>query len=411
MVFAGLVAVLWPLATLYSFEYMEHEDHEKTFFLFYTVTYGVTLGIAFASDIMTMYFFYELLTLVTVPLVMHALTREAILAVRRYLYYSIGGAAFAMMGMIFVIVYGNTCEFTLGGVFSPIGILRHGDLLLWIYFFSFMGFGVKAAIFPLSSWLPQAGVAPTPVTALLHAVAVVNAGAFAIIRLTYYCFGVDFLAGTWVQNAAMALTMFTIVYGCSRAVKERHIKRRLAWSTVSNLSYILFGAMIMTPQGMVGALSHFVFHGFMKICSFLCAGAFMHQTGKKYIYEMDGIGRTMKITFGCFVVSALGLMGVPGFAGFISKWNLTAAAVESGNALSYGGIACLLVSALLTAIYMLSVVRRAFFPDQTATDAAVTDPGWKMCLPLLICAACTILLGFCSEPLIAFFQDVAWGIY
>ena len=198
MVFAGLVAVLWPLATLYSFEYMEHEGHEKTFFLFYTVTYGVTLGIAFASDIVSMYFFYELLTLVTVPLVMHTLNREAILAVRRYLYYSIGGAAFALMSMIFMMVYGESCEFILGGSLTADAIREHGDLLLWIYFFSFMGFGVKAAIFPLSSWLPQAGVAPTPVTALLHAVAVVNAGAFAIIRLTYYCFGTEFLAGTWV---------------------------------------------------------------------------------------------------------------------------------------------------------------------------------------------------------------------
>ena len=171
MVFAGLVAFLWPLATLYAFEYMAHEKNEKSFFLFYTMTYGVTLGIAFASDMVTMYFFYELLTLVTVPLVMHTQTREAILAVRKYLYFSIGGAAFAMMGMIFVIVYGNTCEFILGGVFSPIGLLRHGDLLLWIYFFSFMGFGVKAAVWPVSAWLPQAGVAPTPVTALLHAVA------------------------------------------------------------------------------------------------------------------------------------------------------------------------------------------------------------------------------------------------
>ena len=215
MVFAGLVAVLWPFATLYAFEYMTHEKNEKSFFLFYVMTYGVTLGIAFASDILTMYFFYELLTLVTVPLVMHTQTREAILAVRRYLYYSIGGAAFALMGMIFVIVYGNTCEFQLGGVFSPVGILRHGDMLLWIYFFSFMGFGVKAAVFPVSSWLPQAGVAPTPVTALLHAVAVVNAGAFAIIRLTYYSFGTEFLRGTWVQDVVMAITMFTIVYGCS----------------------------------------------------------------------------------------------------------------------------------------------------------------------------------------------------
>jgi len=411
MVFAGLVAILWPLATLYAFEYMTHEHREKRFFLFYTMTYGVTLGIAFASDMVTMYFFYELLTLVTVPLVMHTMTRDAILAVRKYLYYSIGGAAFAMMGMIFVIVYGNTCEFTFGGVFSPIGILRHGDLLLWIYFFSFMGFGVKAAVFPLSSWLPQAGVAPTPVTALLHAVAVVNAGAFAILRLTYYSFGTEFLRGTWVQDVCMGLTMFTIVYGCSRAVKETHIKRRLAWSTVSNLSYILFGALVMTPQGLVGALAHFVFHGFMKITSFLCAGAFMHQTGKKYVYEMDGIGCSMKITFGCFAVSALGLMGVPGFAGFISKWNLTAAAVESGDVLAYVGVACLLVSALLTAIYMLGVVRRAFFPScQGVQPEAVSDPSWQMCLPLLVCAACTAILGCCSQPLIDFFRAVAQGI-
>ena len=412
MVFAGLVAILWPLATLYAFEYMSHEKNEKAFFLFYVMTYGVTLGIAFASDILTMYFFYELLTLVTVPLVMHTMTREAILAVRRYLYYSIGGAAFALMGMIFVIVYGNTCEFQLGGVFSPVALLRHGDMLLWIYFFSFMGFGVKAAVFPVSSWLPQAGVAPTPVTALLHAVAVVNAGAFAIIRLTYYSFGTEFLRGTWVQDVVMAITMFTIVYGCSRAVKESHIKRRLAWSTVSNLSYILFGAVMMTPQGLVGALTHFVFHGFMKITSFLCAGAYMHQTGKKYVYEMDGMGRSMKITFGCFAVSSLGLMGVPGFAGFISKWNLTAAAVDSGNVLAYVGVACLLLSALLTAIYMLSVVSRAFFPSrrETALETAA-DPSWQMCLPLLACSGATVVLGFCSQPLVDFFLAIAGGTF
>ena len=380
--------------------------------MFYTMTYGVTLGIAFASDMVTMYFFYELLTLVTVPLVMHTLSREAILAVRKYLYFSIGGAAFALMGMIFLIVYGQTCEFTLGGVFSSEALEHHGSLLLWIYFFSFMGFGVKAAVFPLSSWLPQAGVAPTPVTALLHAVAVVNAGAFAVLRLTYYSFGVELLRGTWVQDVCMALAMFTIVYGCSRAVKETHIKRRLAWSTVSNLSYILFGALIMTPQGMVGALSHFVFHGFMKICAFLCAGAFMHQTGKSHIYEMDGAGRTMKVVFGCFTVSALGLMGVPGFAGFISKWNLTEASVAAENPLAYVGIACLLLSALLTAIYMLSVVRRAYFPSGPREGLVeAQDPSWRMCLPLLVCAAGVLVLGFGAEPLIEFFRGVARGHY
>ena len=411
MVFAGLIAVLWPLATLYAFEYMEHEGHEKPFFMFYIMTYGVTLGIAFASDMVTMYFFYELLTLVTVPLVMHALNRESILAVRRYLYYSIGGAAFALMGMIFLIIYGDTIEFTLGGVMSSTVLAQHGKLLLWIYFFSFMGFGVKAAVFPMSSWLPQAGVAPTPVTALLHAVAVVNAGAFAILRLTYYSFGTEFLRGTWVQTAAMAVAMFTIVFGCSRAVKETHIKRRLAWSTVSNLSYIIFGATIMTPMGLVGALSHFVFHGFIKMCSFLCAGAFMHQTGKHHIYEMDGMGKRMKVVFGCFTVSALGLMGVPGFAGFISKWNLTAAAVESGNVLAYAGIACLLISALLTAIYMLGVVVRAYFPRTGIVTEVTTDPGWRMCVPLLVCGAFVVIFGFFGEPLIDFFRDIALGIY
>ena len=413
MIFAGLIAVLWPLATLYAFEYMEHAEHRKAFFMFFTMTYGVTLGIAFASDMLTLYFFYELLTLVTVPLVMHNMNRESILAVRRYLYYSLGGAAFALMGMIFLIIYGNTLKFTLGGVLDASLLQEHRSMMLWLYFFSFMGFGVKAAIFPVSSWLPQAGVAPTPVTALLHAVAVVNAGAFGIIRLTYYSFGTDLLRGTWVQTACMAVTMFTIVYGCSRAVKETHIKRRLAWSTVSNLSYILFGATIMTPLGMVGALAHFVFHGFMKITSFLCAGAFMHQTGKTHVYHMNGMGRKMKVIFGTFTVSALGLMGVPGLAGFISKWNLTAAAVESGNVLAYGGIVCLLVSALLTAIYMLSVVIRAFFPHAEAEPAAVSeagDPSWRMCVPLLICAAFVIAFGFCSGPLIDFFRAVALGL-
>lgn len=412
MVFAGLISILWPFATLYAFEYMEHEGREKPFFMFYSMTYGVTLGIAFSSNMLSMYFFYELLTLVTVPLVMHSLTKEAIHASRKYLYYSLGGAAFALMGIVFLIVYGHTIEFVMGGTLNLTMVGYKDTLLLWIYFLAFMGFGVKAAIWPMSSWLPQAGVAPTPVTALLHAVAVVNAGAFAMIRLTYYCFGVNFLRGTWVQYAVMGFAMFTIVYGCGRAVKESHIKRRLAFSTVSNLSYIIFGVTIMTPLGLVGALTHFVFHGFMKITSFLCAGAFMHQTGKSHVYDMNGMGKKMPIVFGTFTVSALGLMGVPGLAGFMSKWKLTEAAVESGNKLAYFGIVCLLISALLTAIYMLSVVIRAFFPSNDFDYASIEgekDPGWKMCLPLLFCSACVIVLGLWSEPLISFFGAIASG--
>ena len=361
MVFGGLVSALWPLATLYAFEYMTKEEHEKVFFMFYTMTYSVTLGISFSANLLTMYFFYELLTLVTVPLVMHTLTREAILASRKYLYYSLGGAAFAFIGLIFIIIYGNTTDFVLGGVLDPEKIGARTNVLLLIYVIAFMGFGVKAAISPFNSWLPDAGVAPTPVTALLHAVAVVKSGAFAIIRLTFYSFGTDFLRGTWAQDVVMAIVMFTIVYGCSRAIKETHIKRRLAYSTISNLSYILFGVTVMTPTGMIGALTHLIFHAVIKIAAFFCAGAIMHQTGRQYVHELDGMGCKMPCVFGVFTVSALALMGVPGLAGFISKWNLASAAVESGNGLAYGGIVCLLVSALLTAIYMFTIVIRAFF--------------------------------------------------
>ena len=414
IVFAGLVSALWPFATLYAFEYMTKEEHEKIFFLFYTMTYGITLGIALSANLLTMYFFYELLTLVTVPLVMHTLTREAILASRKYLYYSLGGAAFAFIGLIMIIIYGTTTDFILGGVLDLAKIGDRTNVLLFIYVMAFLGFGVKAAVFPFNSWLPQAGVAPTPVTALLHAVAVVKSGAFAIIRLTYYSFGVDFLKGTWAQTTVMLVVMFTIVYGCSRAVKETHLKRRLAYSTISNLSYILFGVTIMTPLGLVGALTHLIFHAVIKICSFFCAGAIIHQTEKQYVHELNGMGYKMPFVFGIFTVSSLALMGVPGLAGFISKWNLAFAAVESGNPVAYFGIACLLVSALLTAIYMLTIVVRAFFPGKDFDDSSIKefkDPNWKMLLPLFVFVFFIFAFGLYSQPLTDFFRDVAAGLY
>ena len=413
MVFAGLVAALWPLATLYYFEYMKHESHEKSFFMFYTITFGVTLGIAFSEDMLTMYFFYELLTLVTVPLVLHTLTREAILASRKYLYYSLGGAAFAFIGLIFLFTYGTTVNFTYGGVLEQAAMeSAQVNRLLLIYVIAFMGFGVKAALCPFNSWLPQAGVAPTPVTALLHAVAVVKAGAFAIIRLTYYSFGADFVRGTWAQNVVMGIVIFTIVYGCSRALKETHLKRRLAYSTISNLSYILFGVCIMTPLGLVGALTHLVFHAVMKITSFFCVGAVMYKTGKHYVHEINGFGRKMPVVFGIFTVSSLALMGVPGLAGFISKWNLASAAVMSDNPMAAVGIGALLISALLTAIYMLSIVVRAFFPVKDGSfepGEEVRDPGWMMLVPLAVFAAAMIIFGLHSAPIISFFARIAEG--
>lgn len=409
-VFSALIAFLWPLATLYSFEYMTKEKHEGVFFMFYTMTYGVTLGIAMAEDFITMYCFYEMLTLVTVPLVIHTLTREAILAARKYLYFSLGGAAFAFIGMIFIITYGTSNSFIFGGVLDMDKVGSKVGVLQLIYVLTFMGFSVKAAMFPFCGWLPQAGVAPTPVTALLHAVAVVKSGAFAIIRITYFSFGTDFVRGTIAQYVVMGFTIFTIVYGCSKALKETHLKRRLAYSTISNLSYILFGVTLMTPLGLVGAVTHLVFHALMKISSFFCAGAIMHQTEKHYIHELNGLGRKMPVTFVIFTVSSLALMGVPGLAGFISKWNLATAAVDSGNTLAYVGIGALLVSALLTAIYMMSIVMRAFEPGPDFDDSKIkdySDPNALMLLPLIIFTVCIVVFGLYSQPFVDFFKQIA----
>ncbi|MCM1089054.1 MAG: hypothetical protein NC419_12940 [Muribaculaceae bacterium] len=409
-VFATILAFLWPFATLYSFEYMKHEEREKIFFMFYTVTYGVTLGIAMAEDIVTMYFFYEMLTMVTLPLVLHTLTREAVLASRTYLYYSLGGAAFAFIGMIFILIYGTTSDFTPGGVLDMSQLGDKTNLLLFIYVLCFCGFSVKAAMCPFSAWLPKAGVAPTPVTALLHAVAVVKAGAFATLRITYYSFGTELLRGTWAQDLLMVMIIFTIVFGCSRALKETHLKRRLAWSTVSNLSYILFGVVLMTPLGLMGAFAHMLCHAVMKICSFFCAGAVIYKTGKTYIHQLDGLGKRMPKVFTIFTVSSMALMGVPGLCGFVSKWYLAKGAVAANQPLAYVGLGAILISALLTAIYMLTIVVRAFFPgrdfdDKTIADAQ--DPNWMMIVPLTVFVIVMFAIGLHPQWLMDIVADVA----
>lgn len=408
-IFGGMVAFLWPWAILYAFEYMKHEGHEKVFFMFYTITYGITLGVALAGDLVTMYIFFEMLSLVTLPLVMHTLTREAIHASRTYFFYMIGGAAVAFMGMILVLAYGSN-GFVMGGTMNLARIGRSENLLLLGFVMCFCGFGVKTAMWPCSTWLPKAGVAPTPVTALLHAVAVVKTGAFACLRVTYYSFGADFLRGTWAQSFVLVLIIFTIVYGCSMGVKETHLKRRLAWSTVSNLSYILFGVALMTPLGLVGAFSHMIAHAMMKICLFFCAGAVIYKTGRNYVHEMAGFGRKMPGVFICFTLSGLALMGLPGMAGFISKWNLAKAAVESGTVLGYIGIAALLISALLTAIYIMQTAVTAFFPGKGfdyEQISDVKDPNWMMMVPLVFLVIIIIYLGVNAQPLINFFEVAA----
>ncbi len=413
-VFDGLISVLWPIATLYAFEYMSHEERERPFFMFYTMTFGVTLGITLSGNIVTMYFFYEMLTLITIPLVVHPFTREAVLATRKYMYFSLGGAALGFIGVAYLTYVGDGTGFVLGGILGEIAGSLNMNVLMIIYIAAFLGFSVKTAMFPFYSWLPDAGVAPTPVTALLHAVAVVNAGVFACIRLTYYCFGTDLLRDSAAQTILMILTMFTIVFGCSMAVKETHIKRRLAYSTVSNLSYMLFGVTMMTPQGLMAALCHMVFHAIMKISAFFCAGAIMHQGGVEYIHETDGFGRRMPVVYTALTIAGLGLMGVPGTVGFLSKYYLAEAALDSGNMLEIVGIGCLLVSALLTAIYMMTLVIRGFFPGKDfdmSTISHVKDPSWQMLLPLVIFSVAIIVLGFWAAPLTNLLNQVAFGLF
>lgn len=404
-IFAGIISTLWPLATLYGFEYMEHEKYVNVFFMFYTMTYGVTAGIAFAGNLLTLYFFYELLTLVTVPLVMITLTRDAIRASRKYLYYSLGGAAFAFIGLIFIMTYAGTTDFQFGGLLASFN--GNKNILYFIYVLAFCGFGVKAAIFPFSGWLPTASVAPTPVTALLHAVAVVKAGAFAIIRLTYYCYGADFLRGSWAQYTVMAITLITILYGSSMALKERHIKRRLAYSTISNLSYILFGVTIMTPLGLCGALLHMVFHAVTKIEAFFVAGAIMHRAKKDYIFEINGLAKRMPVSFFAFTVSAFSLIGVPLLPVFISKWYLAKAAFETTAVLPKVGVFVLAFSAFLTAIYMLSfAIRAIFIPQKDGESTKNCDPGICMTVPFVLLVIAMFALGIHAQPLINFILGV-----
>ena len=398
-VFSGMVAVLWPLATLYAFEYMEHEGGDNHFFGFYMLSYSMTLAIAFAEDMMTMYVFYELLSLSTLFLVMHGMKAKNVHAGRKYMYYMLGGASMAFLSLIAVVHYSGGSNFFYGGI--PALRLAPTALILPMFVLGFLGFGAKAAVFPLHSWLPTAGVAPTPVTALLHAVAVVKAGVFAVIRMSHYAFGADLIRGTWAQHVCLILAMVSIVYGSAMAVREPHMKRRLAYSTMSNLSYVLLGAMLLTPEGLKGGLMHMVYHAFMKITLFSCVGAIMVKTGRSYVQEVRGMGKKMPFTMGVLAFAAIALVGIPPFIGFQSKWALASAAIGSGTWLGVAAVAVLLVSAVLTAIYMLIPTIGAYAAplDENGLSNNSYDPGWQMKLPLIILCVMMLILAFASQPL------------
>ena len=407
--YALIVSVLWPLCMLYALEYMEGDGHQPLFFSFYTMCYGVTLGIAGASNLITLYLFYEMLTLVTLPLVMHGGSRASVRAGLEYLYYSIGGAALAFLGLVFVISVGGDTEFVYGGL-SALGDVSNAKLLRLGYLMCFFGFSVKAAVFPLHAWLPDASVAPTPVTALLHAVAVVKSGVFSVIRITWYVFGIAALKDSFAQYIPLTLAVFTITYGCLMALKEQNLKRRLAYSTVSNLSYILFGALLMTPEGLLGGLMHLLYHAMMKISLFLCAGIYLLK-GRKQVRDLRGIAQAMPYTSGLFMLGALAMTGLPPLLGFASKWQLAEAAVHANSLLGMLGVISLIISATLTAFYLIVPGFSSYFtPGERAFKPGEMEGGWKAVAPVALIACCMLVVSFLPGPVTAALRAVAQGL-
>lgn len=404
--FAGMLALMWPPALLYAYEYMEQSDHCGRFFAFYLMTYGITLGVAFSANLITMYVFFELLTLITLPLVAHYQDSESLHAAQLYIIYCVAGAALGFIAVVLGTLDGSG-SFCYGGSLSG----QFAPAIMGAAFLcGFFGFGAKGALFPLFHWLPTASVAPTPVTALLHAVAVVNTGFFAVTRLSWFSFGPGLLLGSPVQTLCVAVAALSMVFGAIMALKERHFKRRLAYSTMSNLSYMLFGTALMTPAGLLGALAHMLFHGVIKMSMFLCAGSFMHVTGKKYLYEINGVGRQMPFTFITYTLGAMSLTGIPLFCGFVSKWRLLTAGLHAGTPVALMGVAALLMSAFLCAIYTLTVSIRAFFSPGTPKNVEIHESGWRMLVPIGMFSVLNVLLGIWSGPVIEFLTRIAEGI-
>ncbi len=417
MVFAAIVALLWPITNLYAFEYMSFEGGENRFFAFFTMTYGVVLGIAFSANLFTLYFFYELLTLCTISLVMHEMDAKAKYAGKKYLFYSMSGAALGFISMMFVLQYGSL-DFILGGSLNASLIAGHEPFLQLAFLLGFFGFGVKAAVFPFHGWLPSAGVAPTPVTALLHAVAVVNAGLFAVLRVLYYNYGTALIEGSFAQYIAMGAAIFTIVFGSAMALRLQHLKRRLAYSTISNLSYVLFAATLCSAAGLSAALLHMVVHSVLKITLFFCAGGLLTQTHhaeggiQEYVQQYEGYGKKMPVLFASFTIASLGLIGVPPFTGFASKWAIADAAVSSGMNLAYLGCFALVCSAFLTGMYQFGVLIYAYFPTEGFDETKlhhITDPGWQMKTCFILLTILGFALIFAMTPLTQLFAALAAG--
>lgn len=413
-IFVTFTSIVWVAVGIYACVYMKHEGEEKRFFGFYLLVYGVIVALDFSGNLVTMYFFYELMTLTSAPMVLHNGSREAIMAALKYLFYSLAGAYMGLFGIYFLYQNCDTLTFTAGGTLNPALAQSHETILLIAVFAMLVGFGAKAGMLPLHSWLPAAHpVAPSPASAVFSGI-VVKGGVLAALRTVYYVVGADFLRGTWVQTAWIVLALTTVFMGSMLAYREKVFKKRLAYSTVSQISYILFGLALLSPQAMTGALLHTIFHAIIKSTLFLCAGVFIFDCGKTRVSELTGIGKRMPKLLWCYTFASLALIGIPPASGFISKWYLAQGALDAGMGIwGYVGPAVLLVSALLTAGYLLPVIMKGFFPgSEVVCEEYQTrqEPNIKMLIPVAVLAALTLLAGVFPNLLTTYITGLVSGL-
>lgn len=392
LLFVSLSSVLWFITTLYAIGYLEGSPHRTRFFGFFSLCVTASTGIALAGNIITFFIFFEFLTLVTYPLVVHRGTEASLHAGRTYLWYTISGGTILFLGVVWINVLVGPVDFGNTGELAELGPEHRGTLRV-IFGILIAGLGVKAALVPLHGWLPVAMVAPAPVSALLHAVAVVKAGAFGIVRVVYDVYGVGFAESLGVLLPLAILASITIIYGSLRALVQDDLKKRLAYSTISQLSYITLGVATLGTLATTGSLVHLVHQGIMKITLFFCAGVIAETLGLHRVSELNGIGRRLPLTMVAFTVAALGMIGLPPLAGFISKWYLALGGVQAGHSWIVG---VLIISSVLNAAYFLPILYAAWFKEADngwPRQHGRLETSWLLLVPLVVTAGLSIVAG------------------
>jgi multicomponent Na+:H+ antiporter subunit D len=394
LLFAVVSSFLYIVTTMYTMGYLraENEHSQTRFFTFFAIALSSTMGVAFSANLFTLYLFYEILSFSTYPLVAHHQDQESRVSGRKYLGYLAGASiGLALPAMIIVYNITGTLDFTPQGILA--GSQLSPGMLVALVLMLVFGFA-KVALIPLHSWLPAAMVAPTPVSALLHAVAVVKVGAFSVFRVITGIFGVDFLARHGLNEMVMYLAGFTLLGASIIALSQDNLKRRLAFSTISQLSYIVLGASMLAPNALLGGSLHIANHAFMKITLFFCAGAIFVRHHKKNISELDGIGYKMPFTMAAFTIGSLGMAGLPPVAGFVSKWYLCLGALEANQILF---LIILLISSLLNAGYFFPIVYRAFFRRpaewRPGQGIKIAEAPFTLVFPLCFTAFYSMVLG------------------